>query len=133
MAGFSEHLALLVEKAKGDVQLVHRKVCLDLYRSLVLKTPVDTGRARSNWQIGVGAVNENTSAAPDPSGEAAISRADGALQNVTVGGVIYLTNSLVYAKPLEYGHSKQAPSGMVRITVQEYAQYLAKAVGEVKK
>jgi hypothetical protein len=51
-----------VEKTKADVNLVHRKVCLDLHKSLVMKSPVDTGRFRANWQVGVGAINS----APTP-------------------------------------------------------------------
>lgn len=125
---FARDLATLVEKTKADIDTVHRKVCLDLHRSLVMKSPVDTGRFRGNWQIGVGAVNPTKDSAVDPSGEAAIGRVEGALQSVKVGGVIFLTNSLPYAQPLEYGHSKQAPGGMVRVTVVEYEQYLAKAV-----
>jgi hypothetical protein len=133
MAGtFASDLAALVEKTKADVNLVHRKVCLDLHKSLVMKSPVDTGRFRANWQVGVGAINSATDSAVDKSGEAVVARAEGALQNVKVGGVIFLTNSLPYAQPLEYGHSKQAPGGMVRITVAEYEQYLANAVGSLK-
>jgi hypothetical protein len=128
-SSFARDLATLIEKAKDKQDLVIRKVSLDLYRSLVLKSPVDTGRFRGNWQVGIGAIDTATGSAVDPTGEAAIARADSALQNVKVGGVIYLTNSLPYAIPLEYGHSKQAPGGMVRTTVVEYGQYLAKAVG----
>jgi hypothetical protein len=42
----------------------------------------------------------------------AISTAKGAS-----GKVFFLTNNLSYIRPLEYGHSKQATVGMVRITV----------------
>lgn len=129
---FARDFAALLERAKDKQHQVVRKVSLDLYRSLVLKSPVDTGRFRANWVTGVGAVNTATSEQVDPSGEGAIARAEGALQNVQVGGVVYLTNSLPYAKRLEYGHSKQAPGGMVRITVAEYGQFLARAVGSVK-
>lgn len=133
MAGtFARDLAVFVERAKDKQDLVVRKVALDLYRSLAMKSPVDTGRFRGNWQVGVSTVNTTVDSPVDPSGEAAIARAEAALTNVKVGGVIYLTNSLPYAKPLEYGHSKQAPGGMVRITVVEYEQYLANVVGSLK-
>jgi hypothetical protein len=130
---FSRDLALFVQRAKANQDLVLRKVCLDLFKSLSVKSPVDTGRFRGNWQVGVGSMNGDTSSPVDPGGEQSISRAEGALANVKVGGVIYLTNSLPYAQRLEYGHSKQAPAGMVRLTVQEYGLYLAKAVAELKQ
>jgi hypothetical protein len=162
VAGFSAQLALLVEKAKGDIETVHRMVCLQLYDSVVRKSPVGNpstwlslrpytdlkgkehtalrpppgyvgGRFRANWQVGVGAVNTDTSQPPNADADAVIDRAEGTIKNVTVGGVIYLTNSLPYSLPLEYGHSHQTPNGMVRLTVQEYAQYLERAVRSVKK
>jgi hypothetical protein len=40
------------------------------------------------------------------------------------GEIIYLTNSLPYARRLEYGWSKQAPAGMVRITVANFERHL---------
>ena len=36
------------------------------------------------------------------------------------GATIYLVNNLPYAVRLEYGWSKQAPAGMVRITAAEF-------------
>ena len=44
------------------------------------------------------------------------------------GQTIYMVNNLPYARRLEYGWSKQSPSGVVRITVQNYTRYLEKAV-----
>lgn len=91
------------------------------------------GRFRGNWQVGIGSINEDTSAPPDKSGAAAISRGSSAVTTWKIGsGTIYLTNSLPYAKPLEYGYSRQAPSGMVRLTVQDFNIKVRKAINEVK-
>jgi hypothetical protein len=38
---------------------------------------------------------------------------------LTIGESIFFTNSLDYAKKLEFGGSRQAPTGMVRITVAQ--------------
>jgi hypothetical protein len=37
-------------------------------------------------------------------------------------------NNLPYAVPLEYGHSKQAPGGMVRITLARFQQIVDEAI-----
>lgn len=90
------------------------------------------GRFRANWQVGIGAKNEDTSAPPDKSGNSALSRGRAVINTWQVGGgTIYLTNSLPYAKPLEYGHSKQAPSGMVRLTVQDFNIQIKQSISEV--
>jgi hypothetical protein len=44
------------------------------------------------------------------------------------GQTIFITNSLPYAQRLEYGWSKQAPLGVVRITAVEF-QSIARQVG----
>lgn len=75
------------------------------------------GRFRANWQIGIASPNESISDAVDPAGGATIGRLTGVAAAVRAGGVIYITNSLPYAIPLERGHSKQAPQGIVRLTM----------------
>jgi len=37
-----------------------------------------------------------------------------------VGQVFYYTNSMPYALKLEYGHSDQAPGGIVRLTARRW-------------
>lgn len=90
------------------------------------------GRFKGNWQVGLGTQNESTDSPPDKDGIGAEGRAKVVLDGWKPGQTIWMTNALPYAKALEYGHSKQAPGGMVRLTVQEYSQALAKAIAESK-
>lgn len=91
------------------------------------------GRFRANWQVGLGAVNVDTSAQPDKSGGTALARGKAVIDGWTPGaGTIFLCNSLPYAHRLEYGYSKQAPSGVVRITVQNFNIYVRQALAGVK-
>ncbi len=46
---------------------------------------------------------------------------------------IYIMNNLPYARALEYGHSKQAPAGVVRITLAEVDSYVEAAVRSLPK
>ena len=46
-------------KVKGkvdrkDLDKAFRSICLGIYKDVILGTPVDTGRARGNWQIAIG-------------------------------------------------------------------------------
>ncbi len=128
---FRRKFAAFVERAKANQELVVRKVGLDLMTSLVLKSPVDTGRFRGNWQVQY-VLSPSVSVTMDKSGTGTIAAASGALSVFTIGQTFYLVNHLSYAVPLEYGHSKQAPAGMVRLTLAEFDQYLTRAVGELK-
>ena len=90
-----------------------------------MRTPVDTGRARANWQVAIGTIPSGTLELNDKSGQATINKVQAASMGVVAGDVIYLTNNLPYAVPLEEGYSKQAPAGMVALTVQDFQSVVA--------
>lgn len=81
------------------------------------RTPVDTGNAKNNWLVSIGAADGSIKELPGnftaENIAALAAYPDGAYP------VIYLQNNLPYAVKLEYGHSKQAPAGMVAITIPE--------------
>jgi hypothetical protein len=124
MSNFAADIARFATKVGISLDAAHSKICLDLFRSLVMKSPVDTGRFRGNWQIGVGAVNLDMSSEVDKAGGRVLANGTMTLLSVKAGGIIYLTNSLPYAIRLEYGSSQQAPQGMVRITMVEHRSNL---------
>lgn len=129
---FKRDFAALLKKAGDKAEMVVRKTALELQSSMIEMSPVDTGRFKGNWQCGVGGVNTDTSSGEDKSGSGAIGRTQATLEGWKPGQTIALTNSLPYARRLEYGWSKQAPGGMVRLTVQNYSAALAKAVASIQ-
>ncbi len=130
--GFAADLNKLCKRAGDKAEMVVRKTALELQGGMIEKSPVDTGRFKGNWQCGIGAMNTDTSAAPEKSGSSALGRTETTLQGWKPGQTIWLTNSLVYARRLEAGWSQQAPTGVVRLTVQAYAQALKTAVESIK-
>ncbi|KNY21590.1 hypothetical protein [Methylobacterium sp. ARG-1] len=122
MAGqeFSLNIAAWCEKAKDRADLVVRKVALDIGSRVVLRSPVDTGRFRANWQYGVGQPNTATLETIDKSGQSSIQRIASGAATARLGDVIYVSNSLPYALRLEAGSSKQAPAGMVGLAVADF-------------
>ena len=145
--GFTVQLKRFADKAKGRRDQVVRKVVLEIGTSLVMKSPVGDGaywtspppkgyvggRFRANWQVGVGSINFKTTEATDQDGGSTVGNLFAAVADQPPDQVFYLTNSLPYAKRLEEGWShRQAPQGMVGITVLEFRNFIAKAVAEVK-
>lgn len=132
MAGaFELQIRKFAEKAKDNADLVVRKVLLDVYDELILRSPVGTGRFRANWIYsemsparGTVAVS-GTTASPSSAPESPDVSAAG------MGQVHFITNNLPYAYRLETGHSKQAPSGMVGLTVLKFNDFMRNAVAEV--
>jgi len=128
---FALDLAKFAEKAEKNAQVVVRKVGIDLFSKTVERTPVDTGRARANWNCSIGAPSLATSEQTDKGGEVAKARIKNTLHDWKQGD-IYLMNSLPYIRRLEYdGWSKQAPAGMVRISVAEFQTFVDAATRTV--
>ena len=55
MGQFALQLAEFAKKAGGNADLVVKKVAIDLLARVVMRSPVDTGRFRSNWAVTIGA------------------------------------------------------------------------------
>lgn len=127
-AVFKANFAKLLKNAGKRAEDVVTLTALQLQSSMVQMSPVRTGRFKGNWQIGLDAVNFNIEDAPLSD---AVGRTAAVLPSWIPGQTIYLTNSLPYARRLEYGWSKQAPQGMVRLTVQNYSRALAAAVRDL--
>lgn len=133
LGSFELDISKWVSKAKGNVDLVIRKISLDLFKRVIMKTPVDTGRLRGSWSVSIGAIAPATIQLNDKSGSATISRVTAATLNLKAGDVITMVSNLPYSRRIEFGYSKQAPAGMVRISIAEFPQVVSKAASEVNK
>lgn len=134
---FALDLSKFAKNANADMKLVVKKIAFESFKRIILRTPVDTGRARANWGVAIGKPRTGMFVeSSDKSGGGTINAAmSGVEQFVAAGadGSIFLTNNVPYIGPLEYGSSKQAPQGMVRVTVEEMTGFLSKSgIGALK-
>jgi len=95
-------------------KVVQDKLCLQALAGVVKKTPVDTGRARGNWQIAMAEPPEGESWVTDPIG-IGMSK----LRSFLPYSLVWIANNVPYIIWLEDGHSKQTPAGMVSVTMEE--------------
>lgn len=106
-----------------------KKTAFDGHKNIVKGTPVDTGRARANWQIDLNGTNESTIeslSAPDDERDQ--------LSQFKLGDTIHIFNNVEYILALEWGHSDQQPSGWVRsekIRMQNKLQEAFNAMGKL--
>lgn len=161
---FTINVSAFVKKAKLKPDVVLRKIALDLFSAVILRTPVDTGMLRGNWQVGVGTIPSGTAEKADKTGARVLRELQSKVDQAHWGTSIYLVNNLPYASVVEYGafpnpvkrgtyvktgqtkygitgpgfvkrsaggFSKQAPAGMVRISVEEMRAYIDKIVRSV--
>lgn len=118
-----------------------RGVYLAGLKAIVQGTPADSGRARNNWFLSVGAPSNKITTSSSVGGGGSLSQASKMPKDV-LNNTIFFTNNLPYIGVLEYGgfpspvekgsyikrsksfeilsingFSKQAPNGWVRKTV----------------
>lgn len=96
---------------------------------LTLRTPVDTSRALSNWQVSIGRARilKKNYIPPHFPGVAGSTQAQSAaqaqalgknaLQSKKPGDKVFLSNVAPYIVKLNQGWSKQAPAGFIEATV----------------
>lgn len=115
---------------KDCVELFAEKVHTDL----VKRSPVDTGRYRANWQVTENNPPLYSLNKYDKHGDKTIAEGKRAIYSILRGGgavrSIYFSNMLIYANVLEYGHSRQAPEGVLGIVAVKLRSYMAEAIKE---
>lgn len=134
MKQLARNLRVLAKRIPENANVMVRTVALAIDQTLVLNTPVDTGRARGNWQVTIGepATGEVEglplrpkgkkkaaaviSSPVEDTGMVAIKAAISATKDFK-GGTIFIVNNLPYIVPLNNGHSQQAPAGFVQTAI----------------
>ncbi len=134
------------------VNTVLQRLALDMMGRIILRTPVDTGRARSSWDLSIGTPSEwvpperegkgkkivagQTFTMSDNAGSSVDSKAFATAKDITATQPVFIVSNLDYIEALENGHSKQAPVGMVVISLAEVEAeielLLEKAIAETQ-
>lgn len=142
---------------EDKIEQIFRLSAIQLFKSVILKTPVDTGRARSNWQTEIGKFSKGE-IDHIKNNEALIADMINKVNEGTIAQGYFLANNLPYIQKLEYGgyplapkqgswdkkkkdfvikteggFSKQAPEGMVRISLEEVKADLKRILEDVVK
>lgn len=104
---------------KQEIAAAARALALDLFSVIMVRSPVDTGRFRGNWQIDISVPALAALERFDKPGQATILEETQKLVLWKLGQTISFRNNVPYSVRLEYGYSGQAPNGMIRITIAE--------------
>lgn len=103
-----------------QVSTAMKKLSIDALTSLVTMTPVDTGRARGNWNVTITApsTSKAVESRKDKNGDSTIARGTSTITKATSKPkppkVIYITNNVWYIADLENGKSRQSEAMLKR-------------------
>lgn len=124
-----------MRRAAQRIEDAHNKITraatLDFFSGTIKDTPVDTGRARGNWQTSTGVPVDGTIERDDQSGAAATAEVV-AKTPAGAGQETFMTNNLPYIERLENGYSHQAPAGMVRRNLARVQRIVNAAIAKFR-
>ena len=103
-----------------------KSAALVINQVVILETPVLTGHARANWQIGLVTPVTKEIDATDESGAATIARNNTLIRARAKRVDIILSNNVPYINELNEGSSSQAPAGFVQLAVLAAVGVLAR-------
>ena len=115
MESFELDITKFMENTHMKADQVARSAGMAMYQGVTSGTPVLTGRARANWHPAVNEIDQTA----DENTQLDGMRATVTFQGAKIGDTLTIANSLPYIEGLEHGNSKQAPNGMVEITIEE--------------
>lgn len=141
MATFEEQIKAFAEKTEKRAELVVRKILFDLYAKIDERSPVGDakywkspaptgyvgGRFRANWQYAF-----SSQPSEELNTTAYSATAEQIKTQIGTGqmlGTHYLVNNVPYAGRIENGWSRQAPTGVVKVTAEEF-QHVVKAAAK---
>lgn len=97
--------------------------------------PIDTGFARASIQASTESMPPIIDGKKGDAGKVypvSMGQVSAVIANAQLGQVIYVGWTAAYVLPLEYGHSKQAPAGFVRLAAAQWPRIVAEVTVEAK-
>lgn len=92
-----------VKVVPEQAHAVQTAIGLEALSRVVLRTPVDTGRARGNWQVTLGSPATSDRETLDPAGTTTINEGNQVVVGAPPFSTIFLTNNVPQIEVLEHG------------------------------
>lgn len=116
MSSIQAQLKAIAAKSMVKAEKVAKESYFDTMNIAVIKSPVDKGLFRSNWNASYQSIDLSLK----PIGNNSSIALQGVLSVFDFDRELLFTESLPYAKKLEDGNSAQAPVGMVKVAASSF-------------
>lgn len=124
---FARRMRAIAKGIEENSSVAVIKTAALINQTVVLATPVDTGRARGGWQIGIGFSPRGFNTPMDPNGSGTVSANRLKIGRRRSGQTIHIANNVEYIGFLNDGSSAQAPAGFVELAVRQAAAFVKRA------
>lgn len=123
LVGFQTALRTFTGSVYQKHSQLTKAVASQVVENIVMNTPVDTGEARGEWQIGLDSPPTVKVGILDPVGDDTVRRCLDVIDDAKPSQIIWITNNADHISALEHGSSNQAPNGMVQNAVNGVREF----------
>ena len=131
-AKFQKQLKKLIELVPEVQVQVIKKVSFDVFKDLQETTPEDTVRAKGGWNTVVDGIPSEWKPAK-VKGKTYKGQKFKGQSKIREGSVVHISNNVEYIKPLDEGHSTQAPHGIMDVVESRALIELKSIVKQLSK
>lgn len=133
LLAFNKQLEGFVEAVTQATTKTLQQIVVEVGTSVVMLSPVLTGRFRGNWQMTVGQPASHTLEATDKDGAATLSALRQMAATLTAGEIGYIVNNLDYGNNVEsIGWAVTPPYAPVRRTLSQFTAIANAAIAKHK-
>lgn len=129
--GLGGDLRKIAKKRKQTIDQVYRSVMFDMGNQIITSSPVQTGAFRANWMAAINA-GDFTFDKDKTNVASSSGRLTAKMAMLSTAESFYFTNSMPYAKDIEDGSSEYAPSGVVRVTLNDFKSIVQLRVRQLR-
>lgn len=135
MADFAATIDAWATETADRMERIWKEAAQRVTSIAVNGVPVDTGFARASVRVSteaMPAIDPNAKGVEGQTYTLDLGSISGAISGAKLGGTIYTGFTANYAIFLEFGHSKQAPQGFVRLAAAQWQTVVSEVVAEAK-
>lgn len=109
---------------KAENDFIMNEATKRVSNSLVRLSPVKEGEFVAEWDAAIGHWPSDTEQPDDPKKSKTRARLQAEIKPATFGDAVFFENDDPVAVRLEFGYSKQAPQGVVRMTARRWRGFV---------
>lgn len=132
---YADRFDVIAKGIEDNVDGLVKNVVKAIGTTVILATPIDTGKARRNWQTDINQTPATVLPEPDAPYEGqqeSLFVLNQEASNYKAGDEVHITNNVPYIKELNDGRSQQAPANFVETAIMK-ATRLIRSVKVVSK
>jgi hypothetical protein len=113
LGGFAKKMKAKAKAVSPNLNANIKRLVALIAQTVIIATPVKTGHARANWQVGIEDEPVDELDEEDKSGQSTLNAAKAKVAGRAPGQTIFVTNNVPYIAALNDGSSAQAPAQFV--------------------